>query len=206
MTRLSVCLLLCAALVLGHTTEPAGAPPADLNASFASLLQKDGIKVLDGKNVLCEIWFRNALPPGAKTAESNVTLASVPHGAFMGVIRFPKNYSDRRGQQMKAGLYTMRFSYYPENGDHQGAAPQRDFFVLSPAAEDKDASATPALDPLMVMSRKASGTPHPAVLSVWKGEAGAKPGISQMGEHDWVVQTKIGDTPVAMIVVGKAEA
>jgi hypothetical protein len=53
------------------------------------------------------------------------------------------------------------------------------------------------------MSRKASGTPHPAVLSIWKvEEKDFKPGVAQEGDTDWVLQTKIGDTPVAVIVAG----
>jgi hypothetical protein len=200
-----MCLLMLAVAAFAHTAEPAGPPPSDLNPAFAALLQKDGVKVMDGSNLVAEIWFRSTMPSGGKTSESNISMPTIPHGSFMGVIRFPKNGADRRGQSIKAGTYTMRFSYFPENGDHQGAAPQRDFLLLTPAAEDKDPNATPNFEALVAMSRKASGTPHPAVFSVWKGDAGGKPGISQQGEHDWVLQTKIGDTPFAMIVVGKAE-
>jgi hypothetical protein len=52
------------------------------------------------------------------------------------------------------------------------------------------------------MSRKASGTPHPLVLSVWKDDDGAAPGIAQEGEEDQVLHTKIGSVPLAIIVVG----
>jgi len=58
---------------------------------------------------------------------------------------------------------------------------------------------------MVEMSRKASGTPHPAVLGVWKVEpANFKPGIAQEGEGDTVLQTKIGDLPAAVIVAGTA--
>ena len=99
----------------------------------------------------------------------------------------------------------MRFSFFPQNGDHQGVAPQRDFLVLSQAAEDKDGAANPVFDALMTMSRKASGTPHPLVFSMWKDDADAKPGFEKQGENDWVLHVKIGDVPVAIILVGKAE-
>ena len=55
------------------------------------------------------------------------------------------------------------------------------------------------------MSRKASGTPHPAVLSFWKADSDA-PGFSKQGESDWVLQAKIGDTPIAIILIGLAAA
>ncbi len=54
----------------------------------------------------------------------------------------------------------------PTNGDHLGAAPQRDFAALVPAADDKDPTTMPDLDATIKMSTKASGTAHPAVLSL----------------------------------------
>jgi hypothetical protein len=203
MRKLLLTPLMLVSLALGHTIEPAGAPPADLNPAIAGVLQKDGIRVLDGKTVVAELWFRTNLPSGPKTTEDAVTLATVPHGALLGAIRLPERGADRRGQTLKPGLYTLRFSYHPQNGDHQGVEPQRDFLVLSPAADDKDPNANLGFNALMELSRKASSTPHPAVLSFWKAEAGATPGIAAGADGEWVLQTKIGDQPVSVIVVGK---
>jgi hypothetical protein len=190
----------------GQKMEPAGAPPAEVAPAVAGVLNKEGAKILNADgSVFCEVWFRSGPPPAAKSAEPNVTMAIVAHGALLGVIRFPKAAADRRGITIKPGLYTLRFSFYPENGDHQGVAPQRDFLILSPAAADQDPDSTPAFDPLMDMSRKASGTPHPASLSCWKVDTDFKPGFEKMGEHDWVLQTKIGGIPAAVILIGKAE-
>jgi len=204
---ISLGLLLSATSVFAqYKTGPAGPPPAELAASVSGLLQKDGLKIsgADGK-VLCEIWLRILMPSGAKTAEDNVSIQTIPPGALMGAISFPAKHADRRGQQVKAGLYTMRFNIFPQNGDHQGVAPQRDFLILSPAAEDKDGTVISGFDALMTMSRKASGTPHPLVFSMWKDEADAKPGVDKQGENDWVLHVKIGDVPVAIILVGKSE-
>jgi hypothetical protein len=98
----------------------------------------------------------------------------------------------------------LRLSYHPVNGDHQGVAPQRDFLVLTPAAIDTDPAAMPDFETLMNWSKKASGTPHPAVLSMWKVDDGFAAGFSKMGE-DWVLQTKVAETPIAIILIGKAE-
>jgi hypothetical protein len=91
------------------------------------------------------------------------------------------------------------------NGDHQGAAPQRDFVEMAPAADDRDATSTPTFEALVAMSRKASGTPHPAVLSIWGAGASDALGFAKQGENDWVLTKKIGDVPVSVIVVGKVE-
>lgn len=203
---LALCLLSATSVFAQYKTEPAGPPPADLAASAAGLLQKDGVKITGpGNKVLCEIWMRSTMPSGTKLSEDNLTIPTLPHGSLLAAIRFPAAHADRRGQGVKPGLYTMRFSFFPQNGDHQGVAPQRDFLILSQGAEDKDGAANPAFDALMAMSRKASGTPHPLVFSMWKDEADAKPGFEKQGEQDWVLHVKIGDVRVAIILVGKAE-
>jgi hypothetical protein len=203
MKLLTTVLLGSGLLLAAHTTESAGPPPSDLDPAISAVLQKEGVRILDGKRVVSEIWFRNAAPSGGKTTEDNISLTSVPHGSLMGVIRFPQRGADRRGQPIQPGTYTLRLSFFPPNGDHQGVAPQRDFLLMSSAAADKDPKATPGFEPLVEMSRKVSGSPHPAVLSIWKAEADAKPGITQEGEHDQVLRTKIGDLPIALIVDGK---
>lgn len=106
-----------------------------------------------------EIWLRPSLPSGAGSNEQkptppNVTLATIPQGALLGVLRFDGNGSDRRGQTIQAGVYTLRYGIMPANGRHQGAAPQRDFLLLTSAAEDRDGNATPSFDALLAMSRK----------------------------------------------------
>jgi hypothetical protein len=206
MRKLVLSLLFTAGAVLAqYKAEPAGAPPSELNATVVSLLSKDGLKVSDGSKVIGEFWFRSSMPTGGQ-AEEMKSLEQVPHGALLGAARFPANYSDRRGQQIKAGVYTLRYSLYPQNGDHQGVAPQRDFLLLVQAATDIDGKANLEYKDVTARSMKASGTPHPAVFAVWKAEAADfKPGVSALGEHDQVLNVKIGDTPVSMIIVGKSE-
>jgi hypothetical protein len=201
-------LLLSAAVCLGDVKmQPADPLPSELPAAFASLMSKDGMKVMssDGKAV-CEIWVVSAAPSGPETTEEESTFKTIPHGALIGAIRFTENGSDRRGQTIKPGVYSLRYSMYPVNGDHQGVAPQRDFLVMTPIADDQDPKATPDFDTLVGWSKKASGTPHPAVLSIWKDEPGDyKGGVVKMGDHDWVLQMKLGDQPMSIIVVGQVE-
>ncbi len=196
-------LLLAGTSAFGqYKLDTAGPPPSDLAPAIAQALQADGAKITNNGKAYCELWFRKQKPSGG-TKEEGATM-SLPPGAVLGVIRFDGLGSDRRGQGIKAGVYILRYALIPVNGDHQGVAPQRDFLVLSPASTDKDLSSTPAFDALMEMSRKASGTPHPAVLSFSKADADTL-GLTQQGE-DWVLQTKLGDTTIAIIVVGIASS
>lgn len=196
-------LTLAASAFAQYKAEPAGGPPSELNPAISAVLQKEGTKVVGPNGPVAEIWFRSSSPAGQPNNEDSVTFANVAQGTLMGAVRFPSAASDRRGQKIQPGIYTMRFSMFPQNGDHQGVEPQRDFLLLVPAAADTDAAATPGFKALAAMSMKASGTPHPAVFSIWKADSGFQPGISMMGEHDWVLQAKIGDLPIAMIVVGQ---
>lgn len=186
-----------------YKSEPVSGPPPEVAPAIAQALQKDGMKITNNGTAYCEIWFRTTLPSGPATTEENVSLPTVPMGTLLGVIRFDGKGADRRGQTIKAGVYTLRYGIMPINGDHQGAAPQRDFLLMTPAAEDKDLNAAPNFDALVAMSRKASGTPHPAVVSFWKADS-ATPGFSKQGDSDWVLQTKIGDTPIDVILIGFA--
>jgi len=195
------------ALAFGqYKSEPAGAPPTDASPAIREALQKDGVRITGPRGTVCEVWFRTTAPSGPKSSESDVTLPTIPHGSLLGVIRFPEKSSDRRGTTVKPGVYTMRYSYYPVNGDHQGVAPQRDFLLLAPIANDADPSATPGFEQLVQMSTKASGTPHPAVFSIEKPGPAKFPSITTEGDTpDQVLNAKIGDLQLAIIVVGKAQ-
>jgi hypothetical protein len=206
MTRFCSFLLTATAVLAQYKAAPAGVPPADAAAPILATLNKAGNKIVaDNGTAYVEIWLRSTMPAGPNTGESSVTLPTIPPGALLGVLRFSAKGSDRRGQTIAPGVYTLRYGNYPVNGNHQGVAPQRDFLVLVPAALDKSADAVSDFDALMDLSRKASATPHPAVLSFGKADADQKPGFEKQGEKDWVLSAKLGDTLVSIILIGAAE-
>ena len=201
MSKLAFSLCLAAATAFGqYKLEPAGPAPSELAPAIRDALQKDGARISGPNGVFCEVWFRASAPTGANN-EQNVSFTDIPQGALLGAIRFPAKGADRRGQAIPPGVYTLRLSFYPVDGAHQGVAPTRDFVVLAPAAEDKDLAATPSFQQLVAMSRKASGTAHPAVLNVWKPDSAQPAALKQEG-GDWVLYSSVGDHPIAMIVVG----
>ena len=66
-------------------------------------------------------------------------------------------------------------------------------------------SARDFFDALVALSTKASGTPHPAVLSIWNSAGDKFPNFSLQGEHDWVLDTKLGELPLSILLIGKVE-
>lgn len=199
----TIFLLAGIAAAAGYRTEPGGPPPAEA-AALAPALTAQGVRVLkpDG-GALCEFWFVREVGKEGEP-EQNATWG-IAHGTLLGVVKVESRWSDRRGQPIRPGVYTLRLSFFPMDGDHQGVAPQRDFAILSPVEIDKDASAKPAFDALMDMSRKASRTPHPLVLSLWKESGAVETGITAEGESDQVLRTTIGGAPVALIVYGRSD-
>ena len=185
-----------------YKAEPAGPPPSEVASSIGAALQKDGTKITNNGKPYMEIWLRADTPPAGKPEEGQTLSAA--QGALLGVIKFETKGQDRRGQGIQPGVYTLRYSLIPTNGNHQGAAPQRDFALMVPAANDKELSAATAFDALVEMSKKASGTPHAAVLSLYKADSDFAPGFAKQGDSDWVLQAKLGDTPIGITLIGIA--
>jgi hypothetical protein len=196
-------LLMSAAWGQQYKADKAGPLPPEVAPGIAQVLEKSGFRITNNGAKYCEVWFRAELPRAAGSKEPNVTLPNIPVGTLVGVIRFNAPGLDRRGQSIAPGVYLLRYGIMPDNEHHEGAAPHRDFLLLTPAGEDQDPNATPNFDALVALSRKASRTPHPAVLSFWKADTDA-PGFWQQGDTDWVLQAKLGDTPIDLIIAGVA--
>jgi hypothetical protein len=203
MHRLLVLLAISSLALFGqYSVEPAGPPPSDLPAGMVAALSENGHKVVaqDG-TPWAEFWFAKDSVEGDDTGELDVSWGNVAHGTFIGVVRWPSQGESRRGQVIEPGVYTLRFSFYPVDGAHQGVEPSRDFLILSKAEDDTDPNAKPDYETLMPQSMMAAGTPHPLTMACWKAEGDWQEGISQM-DHDTVLGVKVGDTEINVIVKG----
>jgi hypothetical protein len=205
MTR-HLLLFACASLAFAqqYKLEPISTAPPNLPSAYSSVIDTKGYRVSGPSGPWCEIWFRKSIPTTGKALEPNTTLP-LAQGTLLGILRFPGPGSDRRGQTIKAGVYTMRYSLFPVDGAHQGIAPQRDFALLTPIAGDADPNAAPDFDKLVAQS-KTGGTAHPAVFSLEAPGGSTFPALAKEGENDWVLSAKAGDLAIAIIVVGKVEA
>jgi len=191
------------------TVEPAGPCAADgVSDGVKAVLANPGYRVKDSSGAaFVEVWLAKAVPT-EKSADlpRGADFASIPANALLGVIRYAKPGGDFRGQPIPAGVYTMRYNVHPEDGNHQGVAPGRDFILLMPVAVDKDAAAKLSFDEAVELSRKASGTAHPAVLFLSAPESGAKfPAVRRNSENHDILQVKIGAVELGITLVGKSE-
>lgn len=206
----------------GYKIEAIGAPSSsDLPQAIQETLQSQGTRLLDDRGkAVCEVWFRKTVPTKQNAGgPAEVLYGGLDTGTLVGVLRFPGQRADFRGQQIKAGFYTLRYALIPQDGNHMGVSPNRDFLLLSPAGLDADPSKGMGLEDLVKLSRQSSGTHHPGVLSMRPVDetVGQKfPALIRNDEAHWLLQEKLHgrsagggedlDFPIALILVGKAEA
>lgn len=205
-------LLLSACICAAQTgrVEPVG-PPTDaaIPDNVRNVLDATGYRVVLGDgSIACDLWLRKAVPVQPEKDVPDVLYQELGESTFVGVISFPNLATDYRGQAIKPGAYTLRYELMPEDGNHLGAAPNRDFLLLIPVSADPDPSVTFKFDELVNLSRKASGTRHPAPLSlVQPSSANA---ISKDEEEHWIFSSVLKlasgrDLPIALVVKGTAQ-
>ncbi|HVH71633.1 MAG TPA: hypothetical protein VNB49_11035 [Candidatus Dormibacteraeota bacterium] len=187
------------------------AAPSELAAPVRNALSSTGIRVTGPSGVLCDIWLGKAVPGKAGARQSlGVVYPQLAQATLVGAIRFPNPVKDYRKQPIKAGVYTLRYALLPDNGNHLGVAPQRDFVLASPAAADQDA-ATLSIDQTMALSRKTTGSNHPSVWSLGPAEDHPKslPSVFHLDDGDlWLVEFQLplagSSMTVALVVAGSA--
>jgi len=142
-------------------------PPAALAAPIAGKLAKSGVRVVVGK-VTLDFWWVEVLPMVSMkdgSAAPSSPWTPVEEGTLVGAVNVSIEFHDIRGKVVKPGAYTLRYGIQPENGDHLGVSPFRDFLLLSPAALDTNA-APRGHEGTIELSKEAIGGSHPAVLSI----------------------------------------
>jgi len=173
-------------------------------------LEPKGVRVLNDKDkAVCEVWFGKEIPT-IKNEVPGASFGQIPEGAFIGVIHFPSDISDFRGQGVKAGFYTLRFGLILQDGNHLGVSPARDFFLLCPTGEDKDPATQLKTEDLVKLSRNASGTGHPTVWFVAPATSDKDLPKVVKNEHEHVIletriTTKSGALTIGMVVIGRTE-
>jgi len=155
-------------------------------------------KVLDGKGYrlflddgsqLCDIWLRKDTPKSTSKAAESALYPQIAPSTMMGLISFPKGTTDYKGDAVPAGFYTLRYELLPADGNHLGVAPNPDFVILVPATSDPNPTAEFKAQELVTLSRKATGSQHPAPLSL------VQAGDSELTRDDqdhWIFSGKLG--------------
>ena len=189
------------------------APPltdAAVPSSIRSAVETTGARIVrpDG-SVLCEIWLRKSLPRATAAPAKAAAYPQLSESALVGVVSFPNGASDFRGQSIKPGFYTMRYELLPEDGNHMGVAPTRDFVLLLPASAEPDPAAKYDYAQMVKLSSQASEANHPAVFLLLTPDGGEERTFRNAdGFQVYASSIKTEDgkaVPIALVVKGRAE-
>jgi hypothetical protein len=167
-------------------------PPKELKDAIRKLLAEKSVQFFNDKgNQLAEIWFRKELPVKATEAQiqNGLTYQEVSPSTLVGAVRIKDSLGDYRKQKIKGGVYTMRLAIQPMDGDHMGTAPHGEFLLLVPASEDEGKESFEP-EKLHELSKKASGTGHPAVFLLFpvaKKDLGKSPALQMRENKHWVL-------------------
>lgn len=156
-------LLLWASHASGQLTAASfdSPPPESVAAPLRTLLAPNGVKVSTGPATL-EFWWVSAL---LVSGTGPAAWSQVAEGALVGVVRVTGTFREIRGETVRAGVYTLRCGLQPQNGDHLGASPFREYLLLSPAVADADPKPL-GFEGAVAISKQTIGTSHPAALSL----------------------------------------
>jgi hypothetical protein len=195
---LSLTSALVALLVtLAPSVSPlTGKAPAELAAGVAARLAP-AARVVVGDATL-EVWLVDKLESSGGPGWSGVE-----SGTLVGALRVSGTFKEIRGKVVKPGVYTLRYGQQPQNGDHLGISPFREFLLISPAAIDTDPKVL-GFDGVVAFSKDVVGTAHPASLSLDPPEDAPGTVLSTYQNesgHDGVV-LQVGTMKFGLIVSG----
>ena len=162
------------------------APPDDLAPEIAAQIASTGYKVVEGeKRTICEIWPAKQWEVKEGFTPTLQILYPLKPGTLAGVLRFPRKSTDFRDQDVSRGLYTLRYSNQPVDGNQVGTFQTRDFLLMVPA--ENDTSPEPIEETsLFESSAEAAGSSHPAIMPLMTADAEAEvPGLTHFDDNDW---------------------
>ena len=186
--------------------------PAEIHAAVAAQLTPGGVRVsID--TLTFDFWWSSGIPVSGSGAPA---WAAVPEGALVGAVRLRQDYRDIRGRVIRAGVYTLRYGIQPDNGDHLGVSPHRQFLLISPAADDRSPAPT-GHEGTIELSKAAIGGSHPGVWSIDPPAAGQQPTFSvhktDLEHHAVIVEVPTsrdgkpaGALKFGIVLVGRIEA
>jgi hypothetical protein len=182
-------------------------PPEEIAAPLRSLLDDRGVRVTAGEATI-DFWWVKALP--AKEGGS-FSWSGVAEGTFVGAARVTGKHDDIRGRPIREGVYTLRFGMQPQNGDHLGTSPYREFLLIIQAARDTDPQPT-GHETTVELAGLTIKSSHPAIWSLDPPVADGQPlsVVTNDSGHQSVLfeigLSNGGKARFGLIVIGEIEA
>ena len=178
-------------------------PPDPIAAPVKALLAPGGVTATVG-DIAVQFWWVKSLEAKAPA------WSGVAEGTLVGAVQLPAVFKDIRGRNIKPGVYLLRFALQPQNGDHLGVSPYREFLLATPAAEDMN-PAPLGHDPAVELAAKTINISHPAIFSIDPPSASQAP-LTVVETPDgytavvFEVPTAQGPLKFGLVLIGHIEA
>jgi hypothetical protein len=202
---------LCSAQPVGKVEALGALTDAAVPDSVREVLEPKGYRILlDGASTAAELWLRKDMPAQPKKETADVIYDRIVESTMVGVVHLPQASTDYRGQPVSAGFYTLRYELIPNDGNHLGVAPSRDFLLMIPVNADPDPAKVFKVQEVIALSRQTTRTKHPAPLSMLQPEGGTAPAVSKDDQDHYIFSAGIKlasgeEMPLALVVKGTAQ-
>lgn len=190
--------------------------PKDLAPGVAEKIDPNGFAITGPDDTIGTVWLAKdlAVKPGFK-ATLNVKYP-FENGQLIGVLQVAKDASmkDFRGQELKAGVYTLRYGQQPQDGNHIGTSDLSDFLLALPAKNDTKPDTLTDGEQLIQQSASSAGSAHPAIFSLLPPDKAGEAKLTHNEDRDlWILDaTATGKekdqavkVPLKIVVVGLSE-
>jgi hypothetical protein len=191
--------------------------PAGLADKVAAALNPSGHQVAAAGDTIGTVWLVKQVQAKADFKPTLSVKYPLTPGQLVGAIEVVKKseFTDFRGQDVAAGVYTLRYGQQPVDGNHVGTSDLADFLLAIPAKLDTDPALLKMPEAMHKLSAKTSGSNHPAIFSLLPPKPDEKtPALTHdTGKHFWILSLtangKSGDAavkvPLRVVIVGVSE-
>ena len=168
-------------------------PPKELDTSIRPKLQTKAVQLLEGEKPVYEFWFSAEVSLQSKPASPGKALDAIKQATLLGAVAVSRDQRDYRDDELRGGVYTMRFALQPQDGNHLGTSDFSYFAVLTPAKIDNKFGGITDYKALVKASSKETSTDHPMVLSLRPAgsEEGEFPKLNEPAPEHKSVRVKI---------------
>jgi hypothetical protein len=193
--------------------EAVASLPEGVSKDVAAVIDPKGYRVVNEKGPVCSVWLVKEVTMKADFKPTLSVKYPLVSGELIGLLQVEakKKFTDFRGQEIKPGIYTLRYGQQPEDGNHVGTSDLADFLLGIPATSDTDPKPISGVSSLSKKSAKTAGSTHPAIFSllpVEKPTEAAALTHNAAKEHTMLSVTlaaKGGSkVPLRLIVIGKS--
>ncbi len=208
------CCALSALAFADAKLTPVDKLPEGLSDKVAAAVAGPGQQLVTDDGAVCTVWLAKEIAARADFKPSLNVKYPFQTGHLLGVLRVDKGaeYTDFRGTEVAAGVYTLRYGQQPVDGNHVGTSELHDFVLAIPAKSDADPAPVKSVEALVKLSTQATGSNHPAIFSLLPPAAGDKAPsvIHDESKEFWILSLAAGiaggkTVPVRVVVVGVSE-